>query len=398
MNKQFDFDGLMALEQRYRAAFINSLGGFKSVVLLGTKNNDGQTNLAIFNSLFHIGANPPLCGLIVRPDSVERHTFENIMQTGFYTVNHIKPEFYENAHQTSARYPREVSEFDTTQLSAEYKNNLDTSTGSIEFTHFSPKVGITYEIKQDVGLYTNFAQGFSPPALSAIFLKRTTPAANGDKYYFNLEPATFVNYEIGGWAAFAHNKIYLDLAIYRLNGTNELLNIRQPDNSFDFQSVGRTEHKGIEWSVTYKPTPELFFRFGGTYAIHKFIDFVLSTKAADSIKNVNGNEMPSAPHFVWNTEFSYYPKFVKDLRMSIEWQHVAGWYQNQINTVSYEGYDLFNARFGYKFHGFEIFTNILNLTNSLYATQATRGNNPTDRSSYYASAPRTYVIGLQYSF
>ena len=124
MNKQFDFDGLMALEQRYRAAFINSLGGFKSVVLLGTKNNDGQTNLAIFNSLFHIGANPPLCGLIVRPDSVERHTFENIMQTGFYTVNHIKPEFYENAHQTSARYPREVSEFDATQLSAEYKGNF----------------------------------------------------------------------------------------------------------------------------------------------------------------------------------------------------------------------------------------------------------------------------------
>ena len=124
MNKQFDFDGLMALEQRYRAAFINSLGGFKSVVLLGTKNNDGQANLAIFNSLFHIGANPPLCGLIVRPDSVERHTFENIMQTGFYTVNHIKPEFYENAHQTSARYPREVSEFDATQLSAEYKGNF----------------------------------------------------------------------------------------------------------------------------------------------------------------------------------------------------------------------------------------------------------------------------------
>lgn len=124
MSKQFDFDAIMALELRHRAAFINSLGGFKSVVLVGTKNKDGQTNLAIFNSLFHIGANPPLCGLIVRPDSVERHTFENIIQTGFYTVNHIKPEFYENAHQTSARYPREVSEFDAAQLSAQYNNSF----------------------------------------------------------------------------------------------------------------------------------------------------------------------------------------------------------------------------------------------------------------------------------
>ena len=55
MSKQFDFDAIMALELRHRAAFINSLGGFKSVVLVGTKNKDGQTNLAIFNSLFHIG-------------------------------------------------------------------------------------------------------------------------------------------------------------------------------------------------------------------------------------------------------------------------------------------------------------------------------------------------------
>jgi len=66
--------------------------------------------------------------------------------------------------------------------------------------------------------------------------------------------------------------------------------------------------------------------------------------------------------------------------------------------VSYEGYDLFNARFGYKWRGIEIFTNILNLTDALYATQASRGNNATDRSSYYASAPRTFMMGAQYNF
>ncbi len=284
------------------------------------------------------------------------------------------------------------------RMAFDYNNNLDSTTGSKQFQSFSPKLGLTYEIAPNIGLYANIAKGFSPPALSAIFLKRTTPAVNGDKYYFNLEPATFVNYEIGGWAALAKNKIYLDFAIYQLNGTNELLNIRQPDNSFDYQSVGRTEHKGIELSATYKPSAEFFFRFGGTYAVHKFLEFELSTKATDPIKNVNGNDMPSAPHFVWNTEFSFYPTFLKDFRASIEWQHVAGWYQNQINTVSYDGYDLLNLRLGYKFHGFEVFTNVLNLTDALYATQATRGNNATDRSSYYASAPRTFMVGVQYSF
>ena len=60
------------LEQRYRTAFINSLAGFRQAVLVGTKSVDGNTNLAIFNSLIHLGANPALFGLMSRPGSVQR--------------------------------------------------------------------------------------------------------------------------------------------------------------------------------------------------------------------------------------------------------------------------------------------------------------------------------------
>lgn len=108
------------MDQRYRAAFINSLGGFKSVVLVGTADNHGLSNLAIFNSLFHLGANPPLYGLIFRPDSVERHTLENIENTGKYTINHITEAIYLQAHQSSARYPKTTSEFSATGLTPEW--------------------------------------------------------------------------------------------------------------------------------------------------------------------------------------------------------------------------------------------------------------------------------------
>ncbi|HLP92840.1 MAG TPA: flavin reductase [Saprospiraceae bacterium] len=115
---------ISGMEQRFRAAFINSLGGFKSVVLVGTANDAGNTNLAIFNSLFHLGANPPLCGLIFRPDSVERHTLSNLEATGCYTINHLNAGIYHQAHQTSARYPAEVSEFEATGLTPSYKNGF----------------------------------------------------------------------------------------------------------------------------------------------------------------------------------------------------------------------------------------------------------------------------------
>ena len=105
-------DDIEKLEERYRTAFINSLAGFRQAVLVGTKSADGCTNLAIFNSLIHLGANPALFGLINRPDTVQRDTLQNIMDTKEYTLNYIQSAHYKKAHQTSARYQRGISEFE----------------------------------------------------------------------------------------------------------------------------------------------------------------------------------------------------------------------------------------------------------------------------------------------
>lgn len=111
---------ILTLETRYRANFINSLGGFKSVVLVGTKSKNGNENLAVFSSIFHIGANPALCGIIIRPNEEKENTLGNIVSTGHYTINHIVPSFYKQAHQCSARYHEGVSEFEKVGLTTEY--------------------------------------------------------------------------------------------------------------------------------------------------------------------------------------------------------------------------------------------------------------------------------------
>jgi flavin reductase (DIM6/NTAB) family NADH-FMN oxidoreductase RutF len=124
MVKHFSSEAIAALEKQTRVHLINSLGGFKSVALVGTSDAEGNTNLAIFSSVFHIGANPPLMGLIFRPTPPERNTFNNIMETGYYTLNHINEALYKQAHQTSARYDKEVSEFERTGLVPKYKDSF----------------------------------------------------------------------------------------------------------------------------------------------------------------------------------------------------------------------------------------------------------------------------------
>ena len=284
------------------------------------------------------------------------------------------------------------------RMAFDYSNYLDNTSGSKSYSQFTPKIGATYDLGKGKGIYANYARGFSPPGLTSIFRKRTTPLPNGDLFYYNLQPAQFNNAEIGGWMSMLENKVYLDLAFYQMNGRNELLNVRLPDNSYDYQSAGKTLHRGVEFGLTYKPTKEFFFRFGGTTAMHRYEEFTLSNRAADAVKNVNGNDMPSSPHWLWNSEFSYYPAWFKNFRTSVEWQHVAGYFQNQVNTVRTDGYNVLNFRVGYQWKGIELFTNILNLTDVLYATNATRGNNTTDRTTYNAAAPRTFVMGVQYNF
>ncbi|WP_337044315.1 TonB-dependent receptor [Emticicia sp. 17c] len=290
-------------------------------------------------------------------------------------------------------------------MAFDYVNNLDIDKttgqaigGSKVYTKTTPKIGITYDLGKGKGLYANYSKGFAPSGLTAIFRKRPTPAPNGDLFYYNLIPATFINTEIGGWASLVKNKVYVDVSLYQMNGLNELLNIRQPDNSTDYQAAGKTLHKGIELGVTYKPSQQLFMRWGGTYAIHRFDEFILSQRASDALKDVNGKYMPQAPRWLWNAEVSYYPKWAKGLRSSVEWQHVSKWYQNQVNTVTYDGYDLLNFRIGYQWKGIELYTNVMNLTDALYATNVTRGNATTDRATFTPAAPRTFVMGLQYSF
>jgi flavin reductase (DIM6/NTAB) family NADH-FMN oxidoreductase RutF len=135
-----------SLEKHKRVHLINSIGGFKSVVLVGTKDAEGLENLAIFSSLVHIGANPPLVALIFRPSPPERDTLSNILSTGFYTINHINESIYKQAHQTSARFDQNVSEFEEVGLTPEYKNNF--------FAPFvaesNVQLGITFREKIDI--------------------------------------------------------------------------------------------------------------------------------------------------------------------------------------------------------------------------------------------------------
>ena len=114
--RKYDLDDIMNMDGMFRRYLMNTSEGFKNAALIGTINENDQPNLAIFNSVVHIGATPPLIGFIHRPVTVPKQTFTNIQITGSFTINLITRQMYRQAHHTSARYAPGVSEFSKSGL------------------------------------------------------------------------------------------------------------------------------------------------------------------------------------------------------------------------------------------------------------------------------------------
>ncbi len=116
-------DQINDLEKIKKINLINSCSGYKSANLIGTISKEGITNVAVFSSVTHLGSNPPTLGFILRPTTVPRDTYKNILESGIFTINHIFEDIIEDAHHTSAKYEEVISEFDITGLEDEYYND-----------------------------------------------------------------------------------------------------------------------------------------------------------------------------------------------------------------------------------------------------------------------------------
>jgi hypothetical protein len=137
---------------------------------------------------------------------------------------------------------------------------------------------------------------------------------------------------------------------------------------------------------------------GGTNAIHRFVKYALSSDA-----NYDGKDMPNAPNWIANGEITYRPSYFKNFRIILEYQRLSSYFKDPANKFKYEDKTLFglkgisvlNIRAGYSFKGFELFTNIMNATDELYANMVTRGS---FGDSFTPAAPRVINVGVNYSF
>lgn len=236
------------------------------------------------------------------------------------------------------------------------------------------------DLKKNRGIYANYGQGFVPPQVGDLYKGNKVPL---------LKPVYFKNYEAGGWITFAHKHAKLDISFYQMDGLNEIVSVLQNDGSTVRQNSGKTRHKGIEYGLQIQVIKDLSIKLSGTNASHKYLNF------DESGVDFSGNSMAQSPNWIANAVAMYKPSWIKGFRIGLEWQHIDQYYMDNTNTIEYPGYDIFNIRLGYEHKSFEIWTNILNATNQLYATVASAS---VWGQTYSLGNPRNINIGIAYKF
>ncbi|MGY5354318.1 flavin reductase family protein [Wenyingzhuangia sp. IMCC45467] len=121
--KVFTNKEIASLEHLYKINLVNSVTGIKSANLIGSISKNGIENVSVFSSVVHFGSEPPLLGMVFRPTTIARNTYDNIKETEYYSINAIHQAIIKEAHHTSAKYPAEINEFDKTDLIAAYKDD-----------------------------------------------------------------------------------------------------------------------------------------------------------------------------------------------------------------------------------------------------------------------------------
>ena len=260
-------------------------------------------------------------------------------------------------------------------------NNLlpiGTPSAKNNFTQFTPKLGLTYNLKNG-GSYINYSKGFVPPQITEIYNAIRVPY---------LLPQDFSNIEIGSW--YQSKKLSAEISIYSLQGKNEIISVRQTDGVNLNQNSGATSHMGIEYQLRYQLVPTIEISLNGTSTRHKYLN--TNIKGVD----VSGKEMNAAPHLFNNVSLNWKP--TKQIRSALEWIHQSAYYMDETNATRYPGFDIFNARFGLQIKKSEIWLNVLNLTNTYYSTMATKNFSVKGSSaySYYLGEPRAITIGWKW--
>ena len=260
--------------------------------------------------------------------------------------------------------------------------------GSKDFSRVTPKIGLTYDLSDDLNTYLSISEGFVVPSTSQLFTSRYADP--------DLAAEVARNYEIGLRGILPDNEASFELSLYNMTIEDKIISQTRTVTGWGgatteeeyYENAGETSHRGVELNVQMQPVDFANLSLTYTYALNEYEDFVDTIAGID----YSGNTMARSPQSHFNGRVTLMP--LAGLNIELEVDAVSSQYVDSGNQFEYKRPVLAHLRTAYEMDNWSFWLHVLNLTDQKYAARVSGDDEP----SYYPGKPRTIYAGVSYTW
>jgi len=261
-----------------------------------------------------------------------------------------------------------------------WRRPVDTTTS---FTHFSPKLGITYRFSGGINGFASYRHAFRVPAESQLFRQGSATST------VDLKPVKADQLEIGVRSSLS-SIASLEVSAYTMQKRDDIIALIQEDGARTTINSGRTSHRGIEIGFSVRAVPQFTLEGNATWARHRYEEWQSLT-----MEDFSGNEMEVAPRFITNLGATYRVRSLNGASLSLEWARIGEYWMDAANSEKYSGHNLIHLRADAPLgNRATVSLRIHNLTDKVYAERATY--HPFRKDEFAPGLPRSYTVRMSY--
>jgi len=276
----------------------------------------------------------------------------------------------------------------------DYTNHLtvdDTSahrrppSGSVSYTHLSPKLGLAYELGDGASVFASYRHGFRVPSEDQLFVQGSAVNTVG------LEPVRANSYEAGVRGRVG--RLELEASAYTMEISHDILTFFDTLNfTSQTSNAGRTRHWGVEAGVGLALARDLRADVAVSALRHRYLKWVTATGS-----DFSGNDMESGPRDLGNARLTWSPA---DHSFVLEWSHVGRYFTDPDNLHSYGGFNVFNLSCQVALtKAFALLGRVNNLADVRYANTVSFNPfvPPAQQDRFTPGQRRSLFLGIQYT-
>ena len=289
--------------------------------------------------------------------------------SGDHTFASNIPFYVENQHYFSEHFSL-LTGFQAAFVQRKYHDNFPSLTNgnqsiSENYYAFNPKLGLAYEWDKGCLAYINVSRSFQPPS----FDESLSVQANGGETFNRLEAQTGITLELGTRGEVG--LVSWDLAIYRSWLRDELLGLNNNQGvPLGTVNAPKTLHQGIEFGAEVELARSLLVHNADTKETDRLAlvqNYTLNDFHFQNNSVYGNNKIAGTPGQFYKAELRYEHPCGFYFGTNVEWI-ILKYPVDEANTLFADPYAILGVRTGYKTkHGFEVFFEVKNLANKIYA-------------------------------